>query len=151
MIKILFVCHGNICRSASAEYMFKYMISKHHLEHKLYCGSAGVSNEEAGNDIYPPMKPYLIKRKIPLSRHYAHKITMQDYLNFDLILAFDNSNMNYLNYMFKDEQHKIHLLNEYVGLSGEIDDPWYAHDFDRALDQIELSLNLLLRKLTNQH
>ena len=148
MIKILFVCHGNICRSASAEYMLKHMIKQRHLENEIYCESMAVSSEELGNDIYPPMRPYLIKRGIPLTRHHARQISKRDYDNWDLILLFDESNRRIISRMMDDPKHKIHLLTEYVGMLGVIDDPWYSWSFDECLNQIQEALNLLIIKIT---
>ena len=150
MIKVLFVCHGNICRSVAAEYMFKDMIQSNHLQDKFYCESKATSDEEIGNDIYGPMKPYLQKRNIPYTRHYARQINKNDYQNFDLILAMDYANERYLKQLFYlDTLKKVWLLNDYVGLRGEIADPWWNHDFDRALDEIKKALDLLLNKLIN--
>ena len=147
MKRILFVCHGNICRSASAEYLFANLIKKNHLENELYCESMAVSSEEIGNDVYPPMKPYLVKRVGNIKRHYARKIRKSDYDKWDLILLFDESNQRLIRYIMDDPENKIHLLTEYVGLKGVIDDPWYTWKFDECLDEIEEALNLLLKKL----
>ena len=147
MKRILFVCHGNICRSASAEYMFKHMIKQRHLENKIYCESMAVSSEELGNDIYEPMRPYLVKRGIPLTRHHARQIQRKDYDNWDLILLFDESNRRIINRMMDDSQHKIYLLTEYVGMDGVIEDPWYTWKFDECLDEIQQALNLLIKKI----
>lgn len=147
MKKILFVCHGNICRSASAEYMFKKMIRDNNLENELYCESMAVSTEELGNDIYEPMKPYLVKRGIPLDRHYARQIKKSDYDKWDLILLFDESNRRIISRMMDDPDHKIYLINEYVNLPGTIEDPWYTWRFDECLDQIQKALDLLIKKL----
>ena len=147
MIKVLFVCHGNICRSASAEFLFKHLIKTKHLENKIYCESMAVSSEEIGNDIYPPMKPYLVKRIGEIPRHHARKIQKSDYEKWDLILIFDESNKRLINYIMDDPESKIHLLTEYVGLKGVIEDPWYTWRFDECLDEIQLALNLLIDKL----
>ena len=147
MKRILFVCHGNICRSASAEYMFKKLIKDKNLDDYFYCESMAVSNEEIGNDIYAPMKPYLLKRNIPLTRHHARQITFSEYDKWDLILVFDYSNLRRILRIMDDPLNKIHLINEYVGLKGEIDDPWYTYKFDECLDQIEKALKLLIKIL----
>lgn len=136
MKKVLFVCHGNICRSASAEFIFNDLITKNHLENILHCESRAASTEEIGNDLYAPMRPYLIKRGIPLYRHYAKQITKSDYDEYDLILAFDDYNIRLMSYRINDKEHKIHLLTEYVGETGIIDDPWYTREFDKCLDDI---------------
>ena len=147
MKRILFVCHGNICRSASAEYLFDDLIKKNHLEKLLYCESMAVSSEEIGNDVYAPMKPYLVKRIGNIPRHHARKIQQKDYDKWDLILLFDESNQRLIKYIMDDPDNKIHLLTEFVGLDGVIDDPWYTRKFDECLDQIENALKLLITKI----
>ena len=121
MIKsILFVCHGNICRSPMAEFIFKSLTDKYKVE------SRATSTDEIGNDIYPPVKEVLDKNNIPYTRHYATQITLDDYNAFDLILCFDERNYNNLKRMFNDIS-KIRKLENY-----DIDDPWYTREFDRC-------------------
>ena len=134
MKKVLFVCHGNICRSAMAEYMFKNKYPG------VPCESRAVSNEEIGNDIYPPAKRCLDRHNIPYTRHYAKRITQKDYDGYDLIYVMDRSNMYYINRIVNDTDKKIHMLCD-----RDVDDPWYTGDFDgvyyqidEALDRIEL-------------
>lgn len=100
MKKIIFVCHGNICRSPAGEYICKYLVKKFGRENEFSICSRAVSYEEIGNDIYPPMKRELIKNNIPLDRHMAKRITMEDYNHADYIFYMDNSNKYYLDRMF---------------------------------------------------
>ena len=121
-MKILFVCHGNICRSPMAEYILKSLTND-------YIESRATSLEEIGNDIYPPVKEVLRKNSIPFSRHYAKQITREDYDNFDLIICFDDYNLRNLNRMFGN--NKIKKL-----LDKDIDDPWYTRDFVTCFSDI---------------
>ena len=124
MKSILFVCHGNICRSPMAEYILKYLTSN-----KYKIESRATSEEEIGNDIYPYAKEVLDKNNIPYKRHYAKNITQEDYDNFDLIVCFDSYNMNNLKRMFGGTK-VIKLLDT------DISDPWYTRDFDTCYKEI---------------
>ena len=125
MRSVLFVCHGNICRSAIAKYIFKYLTNN-----KVLVDSRATSTEEIGNDIYPNAKKQLDIHNIPYDRHYAKQITQDDYDKFDLILCFDEENIYNLNRMFKDTS-KVRKLS-----INNIDDPWYTRDFDKCFDEI---------------
>ncbi|MBR4422329.1 MAG: low molecular weight phosphotyrosine protein phosphatase [Erysipelotrichaceae bacterium] len=131
--KILFVCWGNICRSPMAEYILKS------LSNDIYCESRAVSDEESGNDIYPPAKRCLERHGIPYERHHARKITQQDYEDFDEIYVMDELNRNRIRKLIDDHDHKIRMLNE-----EEIEDPWWTGRYDEVYDQIyEGILNIL--------
>ena len=138
MIKIIFVCHGNICRSVMAEFIFKNIVKEKGIDKSFEISSAGVSSEEEGNDIYPPAKRELRRHNIPFTSHYAHRITDEEFRENNLIIALDSSNMRRLLSRFgKDD--KIRML-----LDREVDDPWYTGDFSTAYRDItEGCLNLL--------
>lgn len=102
--------HGNICRSAMAEYIFKDMINKKDLTYEFIIDSKAVSNEEIGNDIYPLAKRCLDKYHVPYSRHQASRITKEDYDNYDYIFVMDNSNLYRINQIVDDNEHKVSLL-----------------------------------------
>ena len=125
MIRILFVCHGNICRSVMAEYICKK------IRPDLYCESAAVSYEEEGNDIYPLAKRCLERHEIPYGRHYARRIQKKDYDRFDRIYVMDSYNLMNIKRIMSDPEHKIAKL-----CSNDIEDPWYTDRFDEVYAQI---------------
>ena len=135
MKKILFVCHGNICRSPMAEFILKSLSDKYIIE------SRSTSLEQIGNDLYPPAKDVLTKHNIPFDRHYAKQITLDDYNNFDLIICFDNNNLNNLSRMLND-MSKVRKLT-----IDEIDDPWYTREFDRCFNEIYNGCVNLIKEL----
>ena len=128
---IVFVCHGNICRSPIAEYVFRELVRREGLESAFDISSAGVSSEESGNDIYPPAKDVLRRHGIPFSRHRAHRITDSEFADADLVIALDRSNLSALIRRF-GQDGKIRML-----LERDVADPWYTDDFDTAYDDIE--------------
>lgn len=130
--KVLFVCHGNICRSIMAEYICKQ------IRPDLYCESRACSYEEEGNDIYPPAKRCLDKHGIVYQRHHAHRITQKDYDDFDEIYIMDHSNMRLISRIVNDTKHKIRYL-----AAEEIDDPWYTGDFDGVYRQLYAAIESL--------
>ena len=135
MKKIMFVCHGNICRSPMAKYIFKSLTNDYYVE------SRATSTEEIGNDIYPPIKKVLDNHNISYDRHYAKQLTKDEFEEYDYILVFDYNNLRNIKRMF-GESEKVELLNDY-----EIDDPWYTRDFERAYKETYEGCIKLLDKL----
>ena len=122
MKKVLFVCHGNICRSVMAEFIFKNMVSAD----EYYVESAAVSREEIGNDMYPPAKAVLREQGVPFESHRARQVTPADYDKFDEIYVMDDSNVRRIMAIFgEDPEDKVKLL-----LDRGIADPWYTGDFE---------------------
>jgi len=124
MIKILFVCHGNICRSPMGEYVLKDMVRKAGREREFEIASAAVSREELGNPVYPPARRELAKHGITCEGHAARQVTMKDYHHYDRIYYMDRSNARYLSRMLPHDPDKIRPL-----LDRDVADPWYTGDF----------------------
>ena len=136
-MKIIFLCHGNICRSPMAEYIFRYLVIKNGLEDKFDICSRATSNEEYLNDIYPPAKKVLTKNNIPFNRHYAKRITLSEYNEADYILAMEDYNLYNLKRIIGNfDTNKVFLLRKYSNGSKEIQDPWYSGCFDEVYDEI---------------
>ena len=150
-IRILFTCHGNICRSPMAEFIFKYLINKYGIENQFYVESVAVSTEEIGNPIYPPAKRCLNAHGIPFDKEKtARQITRADYERFDLIICMDHSNLRWLKYIIPDDpENKIHLMMSYTGKDRDVADPWYTGDFETTFQDIMYSSEMLLKKITN--
>ena len=126
MIKILFVCHGNICRSPMGEYVLKDMVKKAGLEHRFQIASAAVSREELGNPVYPPARRELQKHGISCDGHRAHQITQKEYESYDRVYYMDHSNYRYLQRLPKDTDKCFPLLDH------DVADPWYTGDFGQT-------------------
>ena len=125
-MKIMFVCLGNICRSPMAEYIFKSLDK----DNKYIISSSGISDEEYGNDIYPPAKDILNKYNIKYDKHFAHKITKEEYDENDYIVVMEDYHINRLNSMFGDNNKVIKLLEKHI------EDPWYTGNFDKVYNEI---------------
>ena len=148
MIKILFVCHGNICRSSAAEYVMKDIIRKNGVEEKYHVESKGTSAEELGNGMYPPMARELERMGINSSYHRARRMKKEDYNDFDIIIGMDEENRYNMRRMWKDDpQNKLHLLLDYTDKPGEVYDPWYTRDFKQALSDIVFGCKALFSYL----
>ena len=130
MIKVLFVCHGNICRSPMGEYVLKDMVQKAGVSHKFHIASAAVSREELGNPVYPPARRELQKHGIACQGHAAHQITQKEYEQYDRVYYMDRSNARYLQRLLKDTDKCFPLLDR------DVADPWYTGDFDRTYRDI---------------
>ena len=137
-IRILFICHGNICRSAAAEVVLKQMAEEAG-RRDLQVASAAATREEIGNDIYPPMKKALVNSGYACPRHAARQTVRADYAKWDHIIGMDDENMWDMKYIYGgDPEGKLSMLMDWAGEPGrEIDDPWYTRDFTGALKQIE--------------
>lgn len=132
MKKILFVCHGNICRSPMAEYIMKDLVKKAGLEDQFQIASAATSREEIGNPVYPPARRKLAEHGISCDGHAARQLRNSDYEEYDLLIGMDRANLrNMYHICGGDFNDKMHLLMEYVGRpEQEVADPWYTDDFD---------------------
>ncbi len=148
MIKILFVCHGNICRSPMGEYIMKKLVQQAGLGDRYEIASAATSTEELGNPVYPPARAKLAEHGIDCSGHHARQITKKDYEYYDLLIAMDRENLYYINRICgADTEGKVHLLLEYADLDREIADPWYTRDFETAWKDIYAGCRGLLEEM----
>ncbi len=137
MIKVLFVCHGSICRSPMAEYLFKDMVRKAGLQDKFLIASAATSTEEIGSDINPPARRMLEQNGIPCGRHCARQVRRSDYDGSDYILIMDERNRGNIMRIFgSDPDNKVRALLSYTEHPRDISDPWYTHDYRKAFDDI---------------
>ena len=159
MKKILFICHGNICRSVMAEMVMKELCRQAGAEERFVIASAAVSAEETGNDIYPPAKRKLSEKGIPFTRHAARQITREDYHRYDYIICADRSNLRWLEYIIgPDTENKVSLMKQWLNhkmandkMANDqmvnISDPWYTGDFEAAYRDIEASCKQILARL----
>lgn len=173
-MKIMFLCHGNICRSPMAEYIMKDLVRKAGMDALFQISSAAVSSEETGNPIYPPALEKLVEKGVPAGNHRAHKITREEFDGYDLIVVMDRSNLDFLSYIVGQNavfnSGKVHMLMEYAcdGTSGagapegtpargraafrypSVADPWYTRDFERSWQDILAGCRGLLSELSGK-
>lgn len=137
-MRILFICHGNICRSPMAEFVLKALVKARGLEGAYHIESAAVSAEETGNPIYPPAKRCLTQHGVWFDNSKrARRVTASDYDRFDRIICMDSYNLRWLERIFPgDPEGKVHLLMSYTGTGRDVADPWYTGDFERAFQDI---------------
>ncbi|MBQ1826697.1 MAG: low molecular weight phosphotyrosine protein phosphatase [Erysipelotrichaceae bacterium] len=146
MIKVMFVCLGNICRSPMAEFMFREKIRKLGLKERFMIDSAGTSDEEHGNDLYPPAKDILRRKGIPFSRHHARRLKREEYDKYDLFVAMDSNNIRSLNRLFgSDPKQKIRRMLE----ERDVADPWWTGDFETAYRDIDEGLDRIIEEVLN--
>ena len=146
--RVLFVCHGNICRSTAAEMVLR-QIAREQGRTDLRIASAATTREEIGNDIYPPMKKALAAAGYPCEPHAARQTTRADYSEWDYIIGMDDENLWDMKRIYGgDPDKKLSMLLDWAGMPGrEIDDPWYPRDFSGALRQIEDGCRGILKAL----
>ena len=137
MKKILFVCHGSICRSPMAQFLFRELTGRAGVESQFFIDSAAVSREELGNPIYPPARAVLARHGIPCTGHRARQMTKEDYARFDLLLCMDGSNLRAMERICGgDPAGKLRLLLSFAGREEAVADPWYTGDFEQAYSDI---------------
>ena len=154
MIKILFVCHGNICRSPMAEFIFKDMAQKAGVSVKFYIASAATSAEEiwggVGNPVYPPARRELAKHGVSCAGKRAVRLKKDDYEKYEYIIGMDSENMRGMQRLFGgDKQGKLFKIMSFAGSGKDVSDPWYTGDFSAAYEDIKSGCKALFDKLNN--
>ncbi len=148
MMRILFICHGNICRSPMAEFVMKDLVKKAGLEAQFYIESAATSTEEIGNPVYPPARRKLAEHGISCAGKKARQFTNADYDQYDLLIGMDRANLrNMYRICGGDYDGKLHLLMEYTDRPGDVADPWYTDDFEAAWRDVLEGCTGLLERL----
>ena len=148
MIKVLFVCHGNICRSAMAECVMTMLIRQRGLESRFSADSAATSREELGNPIYPPARRKLAEKGVPVLPHRARQMTAADYAQYDLLIGMDDANLrNMTRIAGGDPDGKIRRLMDYTRRPGQVADPWYTGDFESTWRDVSEGCAALLDAL----
>ena len=161
MIKIMFLCHGNICRSPMAEYVMKDLVEKGGLTKYFDISSGAVSDEEWFNPIYPPAQKKLREKGVRFGDHSAHKISPAEFKEQDLIIVMDRSNLRWLERIVGDYSEvaegealkdsdirgKVHMMMEFAGKSRDIADPWYTGDFEQTYQDVLAGCKGLLEKI----
>lgn len=147
MIKILFICHGNICRSTMAESIMTHLV-KEIGRNDIVVYSAGTSTEEIGNPVYYATVDKLNEKGIKIVPHKAVQLTKGDYENYDYIIGMDNVNIkNILRIVGGDKENKVYLMKDFTDEKGEVADPWYTRDFELTFKELYKSCKALLGKI----
>ena len=148
MKKLLFVCHGNICRSPMAEFVMKALVQEQGLSYCYEIASAATSTEEIGNPVYPPARRMLAAHGISCAGKTARQMTKQDYTYYDLLIGMDHANLrNMRRICGGDPDGKLHLLLDYTSRPGEVADPWYTDDFQATWEDVTEGCQGLLKAL----
>lgn len=153
MVRILFVCHGNICRSVSAQYILQDMVNQAGKTAQFEINSAATSREELGNSIYPPMAQALVKAGIPVGTHSARQLTRKDSTSWDHLIGMDDENLHNMRRMLDPEAApKLHYLMDFAGKPGAaIADPWYTRKFDECVAELSQGCAGLLKTLLSKN
>ena len=145
MIKVLFICHGNICRSPMAEFVFRDMVQKQGLGDRVHVASAATSREEIGNPVHPGTTRKLREFGISTKGKYAVQMTKKDYENYDYLIGMESWNIRNMNRIIgSDPDHKVHRLLDFSDLPRDIADPWYTGNFDLTYNDIKEGCEALL-------
>ena len=151
MIKILFVCHGNICRSPMAEFVLKDIVQKEGVANEFYIASAATSTEEIGNPVHYGTRNKLAQVGISTAGKYAVQMTRSDYRDYDYIIGMDNWNYrNMVRMAGKDYEKKVSLLLDYTDHPRDVADPWYTGDFEKTYEDVLAGCQGFLKYLREQ-
>ena len=151
MIKLLFVCHGSICRSPMAEFVMKDLVQKAGLDGGFVIDSAATSTEEIGNPVHPPARRKLSEHGIDCSGKRARQLLNSDYEKYDLLIGMDHANLRSMYQICGgDFADKMHLLMDFTNRPGEVADPWYTGDFGTTWRDVEEGCQGLLRYIQSQ-
>lgn len=151
MKKILFVCHGNICRSPMAEFIMKKLVEDAHLSDSFAIASAATSTEEIGNRVYPPARQKLAEHGISCKGKTARQLTRRDYADYDLLIGMDSYNIRNMERICGgDSKNKIHKLLDYTDRPGDVADPWYTDDFDATYRDCTDGCTALLSRILEE-
>ena len=148
MVRILFICHGNICRSPMAEFVMKDMVKRAGCEEKFFIASAATTTDDLGSDMYPLTKEELRKHGIPFERRQARQLRRNEYKDWDYIVAMDGENLADIpDLLGPDTEYKVRLLLSFAGEERAVSDPWYTRDFAAAYRDISLGCEALLKEV----
>ena len=148
MRRLLFVCHGNICRSPMAEFVMKQLVAEAGVSDSWEIASAAVSSEEIGNDMYPPAKRKLKEKNVPFAPREAWQITRSNYQYYDYIVCMDRSNLRLLRYIIGDDiAGKVSLLMQWAGIERDVADPWYTGDFEATFQDVLVGCRAIMNSL----
>lgn len=151
MTRILFICHGNICRSPMAEFIMKDLVHRAGRDGEFFIASAAATTEEIGHDMYPPAKRKLREKGVPFAPRAARLVTPEDYASYDLLPVMDRENLRRLARLLgPDRYHKIRLLMTYAGEEREVADPWYTGDFEETYQDLLRGCAALLAYCTGR-
>ena len=149
MIKIMFVCHGNICRSTMAEFVMKDLVHKAGMDEQIFAASSACRRDEIGSDTHPGTKAKLRQMGIPFTKRRAVQFTQADYAEYDYIAAMDRENLRDIQRIVgEDTLHKVFLLLHFAGQEREVADPWYTGNFDRTYEDVLLGCQGLLKEIS---
>ena len=147
-MRILFICHGNICRSPMAEYIMKELVKREGVASDWEIESAAVSREEIGNPVYPPARRKLFEQGIPCGHHAARQMTRADYDRFDLLIGMDSANLRDMHRICGGNYAgKMSILMDHTARPGNVADPWYTGDFDATWRDVLEGCQGLLKEL----
>jgi len=153
-MRIMFVCHGNICRSPMAEFIFKKLVAEKGMSDNFVVASSATSTEEiwngVGNPVYPPAKAILAKHGISCEGKRAVQLKKSDYEKYDIFIGMDSANIRNMNRIFGgDPDGKVYKLMSFTGSGADVSDPWYSRDFDTAYNDIMTGCNALMNNINS--